>query len=317
MTRLGLIGRIILLATAMMLATALSAWVVFTFLTRGGEVPVPDLTDLGLEEALQLTSQSELGLRISSTGFDPSVPLGHIISQDPNPGIRTRKNRIVKVVVSRGTPTVYVPNLTGLKMRRVELQLSQAGLEVGHVSRTHHPDVEPGAVITQNPAQGQFVARSEKVDILISEGDWSLTYVLPDFTGFPAEDVLITLRQLGLKTGRLIEVESRELPPGTVTSLQPPAGSAVTQGQTIHLTVTTMPKRRPSSPVILYGYKAPPGLLDRQLKLILLPEEGEESVLFEDIVPAGTSVTVPVAIPEPGVLKVYVDGSLLEEKEVP
>ena len=317
MNRLGLVGRIVFLAAAMVLATALSAWVVFTFLTRGGEVPVPDLKGLGLEEALEVTSQGELGLRISSAGFDPAVPLGHIISQDPNPGIRTRKNRIVKVVVSRGTPTVHVPNLKGLKLRRVEMQISQAGLEMGHVSRAHHGDVESGAVIAQSPGPGQFVARNDEVNILLSEGDWQLTYVLPDLTGFPAEDVLATIRLLGLRAGRLSEMESGEMPPGTVSSLQPPPGSAVTQGQTIHLTVTALPKKKSSYPVILYSYEAPPGLLDRELRLVLMRDQDTESVLFEDVVPAGTSLIIPVTIPEPGVLRVYVDGSLLEEREVP
>lgn len=302
----------------MVLATALSAWVVFTFLTRGGEVTVPDLGGLGLQEALEVTSQHALGLRISSTGFDPAVPPDHIISQDPYPGVRTRVNRIVRVVVSKGTPTVHVPNLTGLNLRRAELQISQAGLEMGHVSRVHHPDVEAGAVIAQSPKPDQFVARNERMNLLLSEGSWSLTYVLPDLTGFPADDVLTTIRLLGLRAGRLLEVESDELPPGTVVALQPAPGSPVTQGQTVHLTVSKIAGRRSSSlPVVLYSYEAPPGLLDRQLRLVLHAGQDRESVLFEEVVPPGTSLIVPVTIPEPGVLRVYVDGSFVEERQVP
>ncbi|TNF47023.1 PASTA domain-containing protein, partial [bacterium] len=100
MRSLGLLGKIVLLATAMILVTGLSAWVVFSFLTRGGEVTVPDIRGQDMKVALEITSKEELGLSIASIGFDPSIPPGHIISQVPDPGVRTRKNRIVRVVVS-------------------------------------------------------------------------------------------------------------------------------------------------------------------------------------------------------------------------
>ena len=316
MNSLGLLGKIFLAAMAMILITGLSAWVVFSFLTRGGEVTVPDVRGQDMKTALEITSSEDLGLSIASTGFDPTIPPGHIISQMPDPGVRTRQNRIVRVVVSQGTRTVHVPDLSDLSLRRAELQLSQAGLKIGQVARAHSPVADPGVVITQVPPSGDFVARGEAVNILISEGRRPLTYLLPDMTGYPAEEVLASIRSWGLKTGKLNEVESSDMAPGTVKAIQPPAGSAILQGQTVHFTVTTAPSLHKPSPIFLYRYTAPRGLLDRNLRLVLDREDGESIVYDRDIAP-GSSITVPITVPETAILKVYLNGSLLEEREVP
>ena len=316
MSRFALIGRILLLASAMVLAAVMSAWVIFAFLTRGGEIPVPDLSGRDLATALELTSRSNLGLRIEGNGYDVNVPPGQVLSQDPRPVVRIRKSRIVRVVVSQGTPTVYVPNLSGLSLRRVELQLSSAGLALGRVSRVHHEDVEAGAVVAQSPSPETFVARGREVSVLLSEGVRPRRYLLPDLTGFPADDVMATLRTWGLTVGQVTETQSADLPPGTVVGLQPEPGSEVTEGQIIHVRVSVMPGGYQTSPVILYRYSAPLGLLDRHLQVTLSIGE-QENIVYEDTVPAGSTVTVPVPVSGAGIMKIYVDGVLVEEKGVP
>jgi beta-lactam-binding protein with PASTA domain len=150
----------------------------------------------------------------------------------------------------------------------------------------------------------------------MSEGTRPAVYLLPDLTGFPMDVVLDTIRGWGLKAGRVAEVGSQELPPGTVTVLVPAPGSAVTQGQSVHLTVTRMPAPPEPATVILYQYTAPTGLLDRTLTLVLDTGDGERTV-WEDVVPAGSSISIPVPVSGHGVLRVYVDELLHEEKTVP
>lgn len=316
MKRLGTLAKIILLAGAMIMAAGLSTWVVFTFLTSGGEVEVPDLRGKNVEAALEITSRLDLGMRIARSGFDESIPPGHIIHQDPRPGTRTKKSRVVRVVVSQGTRTVHVPNLSGLSTRRVELLLSQAGLKMGRVSRTHDPDRKAETVVAQSPAQDSFTSRGDEVDILVSEGQRPLIYYMEDLTGFPMEDVIATIRVWGLKPGRIKETESADLPSGTVMAHEPSEGSAVTEGQTVHVTVSVPKKKETTIPIFIYRYQAPPGLLDRTLTLILITDEFENTV-YEDTVPAGASMSIPVPVSEKGILRVMVDGSLLEEREVP
>ncbi|GBE14748.1 serine/threonine-protein kinase PK-1 [bacterium BMS3Abin14] len=316
MNRFGILGKILLLASAMVLVTVLSAWVIFTFLTRGGEVTVPDVKGQEMGAALEILSRQKLGLSIAATDYDASVLPEHVISQDPDAGVRTRKNRIIRVVMSLGTRTVHVPNLAGLSLRRVELQLSQSGLKVGKVARAHLAETDSGTVISQAPLAGVFAARGQEVDVLLSEGAPVLTYLLPDLTGFPVEDVLATIRAWGLKAGRINNIESTDLPPGTVTATHPLPGSAVQEGQTVNLTVTTLPKPGKTFPIVLYQYVSPPGFIPHHLRLVLSAGQGASEV-FSQMIEPGTSVTIPVPVPRTGILRAYVDGSLLEEKDVP
>ena len=299
-----------------MVVAVLSAWVAFTFLTRGGEVTVPALEGVELRAALELTSRDQLGLRVKGTGYDLGTPPGHVISQDPPPGTRIKANRIVYVVVSQGTPSVFIPKLTGLTLRRAELQLAQAGLILGKIGHTHDEEASLGSVITQSPIPGRFVPRNSSINMLLSDGPRPAVYLLPDMTGFPMETVLSRIRDWNMRSGRIMEIVDEEVPPGTVAALTPPAGSAVVEGQSIHLTVTKMPGPAEPAQVILYHHTAPFGLLDRTLTLVLETGE-EEKTVWEDTVGPGTSISIPVVVSSPGVLKVYVDGVLQEEKEVP
>jgi len=316
MSRAGLALRILLLATGMIVVAVLSAWVAFTFLTRGGEVTVPALEGMELRSALELTSRDQLGLKIKGTGYDIGTPPGHVISQDPLPGTRIKSNRIVYVVVSQGTPSVFIPDLTGLTLRRAELQLAQAGLTLGKIGHSHEKETSPGSVMAQSPVPGLFVPRNSSINLLLSDGQRPTVYLLPDMTGFPMEQVLDRIRDWNLRSGRIMEVVDETVPPGTVAALTPPPGSAVVEGQSIHLTVTKMQGPAEPAQVVLYHHTAPFGLLDQTLTLVLETGDGERTV-WEDIIGPGSSVSVPVVVSSPGVLKAYVDGVLLEEKEVP
>lgn len=316
MNRAGLIIRILLLAAGMILVTGLSTWVVFSFLTRGGEVVVPNLSGIELKAALELTSRENLGLRVSGTGFNPGVPPGHVISQDPAPGLRTRKNRLVHVVVSQGTRTVFVPDVSGLTLRRAELALIQSGLSLGRVGRSFHGDIPQGVVITQSPSADLFVPRNTTVDLLLSNGPTPSVYVLPDPSGLPVEEVLSAIRSWGLRSGRVLEVQRDDLPPGTVTAINPQPGNPITEGQSVQLTVSRMPPPPDPAPVVLFQYSAPPGLLDKTLKIVLDTGGGPRTV-WEDTISPGTGVTIPVSVPETGTLKAYLDGKMVESREVP
>ena len=113
-----------------------------------------------------------------------------------------------------------------------------------------------------------------------------------------------------------MEIVDEEVPPGTVAAMIPPPGSAVVEGQSIHLTVTKMPGPAEPSQVVLFHHTMPFGLLDRTLTLVL-ETNGNERTIWEDTIRPGSSVSIPVIVSSPGILKTYVDKVFLEEREVP
>jgi hypothetical protein len=113
-----------------------------------------------------------------------------------------------------------------------------------------------------------------------------------------------------------MEVVDEHVPQGTVVALTPAPGSAVIEGQSIHLTVTRMSQPSPDSKIVLYQHTEPFGLLDRTISLVLVTK-GEERTVWEGTVAPGSSISIPVVVSSPGVLKAYADSEFLEEMEVP
>jgi beta-lactam-binding protein with PASTA domain/tRNA A-37 threonylcarbamoyl transferase component Bud32 len=64
---------------------------------------------------------------------------------------------------------------------------------------------------------------------------------VPVVTGLPLEDALTRLEAAQLRPGRIVELETESSPPGTVLTQQPAAGTLVTVGGTVDLTVATSP----------------------------------------------------------------------------
>ena len=81
------------------------------------QAEVPDLRNLTLEQAEQALSTTELQLSRAGERFDPTVPRGFILSQDPGPGTPVRGRKRISVIVSLGEEFSSVPELFGESQR--------------------------------------------------------------------------------------------------------------------------------------------------------------------------------------------------------
>ncbi len=70
--------------------------------------PVPDLRNLSLSDAANTLAAAGLRLGTGTEAYDPTVPAGQIISQDPSPGVQLAPGGAVNYTISKGpepTPT--------------------------------------------------------------------------------------------------------------------------------------------------------------------------------------------------------------------
>jgi hypothetical protein len=121
-----------------------------------GEVRVPDLASLSVEGAEQ--SLRQLGLKLSRSGerFDPAVPRGLVLQQDPPARSAVRAGRRVSVVVSLGEEFSSVPQLFGISLRGARVLIERTGLTVGGVTRAPSEDVGEGSVATCSPCAASW-----------------------------------------------------------------------------------------------------------------------------------------------------------------
>ena len=187
-----------------------------------GSVKVPDLANLTLEQAEQ--QLRPLGLVLSRAGerFDPSVPRGFVLAQDPPSGSAVRGGRRVIVVVSLGEEFSSVPALFGESQRSAEALLRSAGLRVGFITRAPSDGVGEGLVAGSDPGPESVLPHDGVVRLLVSTGASEESFVMPDLVGQEISGVRRQLEALGFKV-----VTPAGAAMGTITSQDPPAGSRI------------------------------------------------------------------------------------------
>src|SRR6185437_12120681 len=98
-------------------------------------VMVPDLSGKGVVEALNLLSQTHLGLVKDGEQFDKRFPAGTIIHQNPPAGMMVREGRLVRITLSQGGETLFVPDLVSQPLRNAQTSLQNVGLSMGEIER--------------------------------------------------------------------------------------------------------------------------------------------------------------------------------------
>jgi beta-lactam-binding protein with PASTA domain len=199
-----------------------------------GNVMVPDLANLTVEQAEQALRPLNLQLSRAGERFDPAVPRGFVLSQDPEAGTEMRGAGRVTVIVSLGEEFSSVPELFGESMRGARLLIERAGLRVGAVVRAPSDEVGEGLIAGSDPGPETVLPRDMPVHLLISTGARQESYVMPDLAGREIGGVRRQLEAFGFRVSTPPGGGER----GTIAAQEPPAGSRITRGSTIVLQAT-------------------------------------------------------------------------------
>src|SRR5688500_18869801 len=114
-------GKLLLLGGALLLTYVLFAVAGMRSALKTREVAVRSLGGKTVNEATALLFEMGLNLRVEEgRRVDPKVPAGQIISQEPRAGLRTRRERSVKVWISAGPRSTIVPAVMGESERAAE-----------------------------------------------------------------------------------------------------------------------------------------------------------------------------------------------------
>ncbi|TMQ72015.1 MAG: PASTA domain-containing protein [Candidatus Eisenbacteria bacterium] len=204
------------------------------FIHSSAEVVVPELSSLNYEQAEQ--ALRPLGLVLSRAGerFDPSVPRGFILSQDPPPDTPVRGRKRVMVVVSLGEEYSSVPSLFGESLRSARFLLQRSGLRVTGITRAPSDEVGEGLVSGTDPPPETVLPRNATVALLVSSGTGQDQYVMPDLLGREITGVRRHLESLGFRVTTPPAAPSV----GTIVYQEPGAGSRITIDTPINLQAT-------------------------------------------------------------------------------
>ena len=147
--------------------------------SSGGDIEVPDVTNMSFDEAINKIA--ELGLNYAVVQqYSDDVDENDIIRQSPLAGTKLNADDIVTIHVSKGRESskatvvpeaakVTVPDVTGQGKEGAEAILQEVGLTLGGIQRKAS-NASEGMIISQSPQEGRLLERGGVVYVVISSG---------------------------------------------------------------------------------------------------------------------------------------------------
>lgn len=205
------------------------------------EILVPDIVELPAEDAQRILAGKDLKMAVEREIPHPDIEEGKIIRQDPLPDTKTKEGRTISVVVSTGPALVQVPNVVGSSQIIADVNITNAGLQVGQVERKYSSQYANGIVISQSPEANEHVPEKSSVNLVVSKGPEPQNISMPPLVGLDLNTVKALLEENGLILGEVTGVESELYPKDFVVEQNPVAGKEIVQGSTINLIVSSGP----------------------------------------------------------------------------
>ena len=235
-TRVWSAGKLLLLGGALLLTYVLFAAAAMRVALKTRETVVPALGGQTVNQATATLAGAGLTLKVEEgRRVDPKVPAGQILAQEPQPGVRTRRQRSVKVWVSSGPRAMIVPALVGESERTAQLRVQEDGLELADTAEVRSADYTAGAIIAQTPPPK---SNAPRVALLVNRGELGATYVMPDLIGVNGDRAADLLRRRGFRVAMVGDHPYPGVPGGIVIRQSPQAGFQIAPGEPISLEVS-------------------------------------------------------------------------------
>lgn len=310
--------KILFIVSIFIVGAGASAYLTLTLIIKGEEtVVVPALKEKEVVYALQILSDLGLNTRIKASQYSATVPVNHVIAQEPGPGAEIKKGRNIKLVISRGRLSVSTPQVTGLSLSQALIVLEKNGICPGTRSHSTHVDMPKGAIIAQSPPPGMVTNRQNCVDLLISSGPYQNAFGMTDLTTLPVDDAILKIESANLNLGDISTSGARDVPLNTVVRQTPPAGYRVVPGQKVHLAVNRASPTNGQSleaarrKVWFYRYRTGVGFLNTHIK-VWINSKLFSYTLFNDFMPPDADLLFLIPRFENITVMLYEDGKLIK-----
>jgi len=166
---------------------------------------IPDVTGFDVDTARSKLTQLGLTMREAQQQASETVPAGSIISwsvpEQPTltAGSQVPKGTTVEVVVSSGSSSRTVPDLTGLTVEDATARLDELGLVAGTPTETFSLTVESGRIVSTDPAAGTSTSLGATVNLVVSKGKDLV--VMPKVVGKTLQEATDALTKAGFVVG--------------------------------------------------------------------------------------------------------------------
>ena len=294
-----------------------SAYITLTFIIKSeNTLIVPHLVGKDVIYALQILTDLKLNIKVKGAEYSADIPKNHIIFQHPESGEEIKSGRDVRIIISKGTETVLVPDLKGLSLQRAGILLEQKDLCHENSSFIHSKRYKKDVVISQTPSRGHTAKRGECVSLLVSMGVRKKAYPMPDLRGLLLDEARRKLEEVGFSLGAIKTVSLEEQPVDLVVRQEPLSGYRVTEGSRVNLVINRPVNREEEllkrfSGTSIFRYRVNNGFLRKHIRALVITY-GMTVTLFDEFVKPGVEIALIIPFNPDATLFIYEDDLLLQ-----
>lgn len=217
-------------------------WLTFRWLefhtSHGEEVPVPNVMNMTVHEAIKILDDSGLEYEVDSFKYDPKYKPFQVLAVNPNPGANVKNGRVITLKVNPRTwAKVAIPDIIDRYKGLAFNQLNLVGLKVGDT--LYEPSIQRDAVLRilyngVSVKPGTQVPRFSAVDLVIGSGPLR-NVTIPNVVGRTVQEAKKIIAQALFEVG-LIEHEDGGKDDSDIVYYQDPEfGALRDQGMQIDL----------------------------------------------------------------------------------
>jgi serine/threonine-protein kinase len=221
--------------TGLLALGAVSAYVAMQLFMEPDRVEIPRVVGVESLAAGELLKEAGLVPRIIADEFSSNIPKGHVVSQRPPRGARVKIGSEVRLIQSRGSDQLALPELRGTSLPQAQRLLMETGLGLGQVLQIHSDAHARETIFAQDPAPGTAAVRGDTVVLLQSLGPLDDRVTLPDLRGREMVAALNLLKELQVETRVSFLQEASQQ--GRVVAQNPPPGGTVRVGGQVEITI--------------------------------------------------------------------------------
>ncbi|WP_088105050.1 Stk1 family PASTA domain-containing Ser/Thr kinase [Halalkalibacter urbisdiaboli] len=219
------------------IVSAIVAFALLPNLLKVDEVEVPDVTELSYDEAEEQLIALNLIVKREDVP-DETVPLDHVVRQNPRPGSMVKEQATVRLYVSSGKEQVKVENYVGLEIDRAESMLKSLDFNVERIER-ETDEQSPGVVLSQSPVEGEMVVAEETTIYLTYSVEPQIR--LNNLEGETDERVRDYFNRVELR-GRFQMQHHDQVEKGRVISQDPAPFTMLHKGDEVKVVISEGPK---------------------------------------------------------------------------
>ena len=306
------------LITAFLLVAGASAYLTLTYIIKSEDtVIVPDLVGKDVVSALELLTDLQLNTKVSGSEYSHQFPKNHVTFQEPEAGSEIKKDRDVRIMISKGTRNILMPNLVALSEQQARMIMEENGISRGHLSRTFNQNIAKDQIMAQVPAPGVMITRGASVDILVSMGDRAAELKMPDLSGLTLDEAVFRVEKNNLAVGAIQSQFIKQKPRNIVIRQEPLAGYRVIENSPVHLVINRTPGKstKGNLHLPLYGsllqHDIKSGFLKREVR-VELEYTNHTAEIFDDYVKPGKQLWILVPRDQDAAVFIFEDDELVK-----